>query len=389
MSNEKIPYSCQSIDQDDIDAVVEILTGEMLTQGPAVLKFEQAVASYVGVRHSIACNSATSALHMACLALSVGPGDVVWVPAISFVATANCVRYCGADVDFVDIDISTHNICVEDLERKLINARKFNKLPKAIIVVHMCGTPADMQRIGELSQIYGFKVIEDASHALGAKSNGQQVGTCEFSDMAIFSFHPVKMITTGEGGMVVTQSDRIASSISMLRSHGITSDKSIFDAQPDTEIWNYQQHELGFNYRMSDIHASLGISQMKKIQKFVNRRNEIANLYNNSFDNKVVRTQKVRDGDLSSYHLFTILVAEELQKPLYAYLLSKNIMANLHYIPIYRQPYYKKLGFEKDYCPNAERYFKSVLSIPLNVKLSDAQALEISSLIGRFLTNGS
>lgn len=389
MTNDRIPYSCQSIDQDDIDAVVQILNSEMLTQGPAVTKFESVVAEYVDAHFSIACNSATSALHLACLALDIGPGDSVWVPAISFVATANCVRYCGAGVDFVDVDISTHNICVEDLESKLIEAHKLNKLPKAVIVVHMCGTPVDMQRIGELRHKYGFKVIEDASHALGARSNGHQVGSCAFSDMTVFSFHPVKMVTTGEGGMVVTQSESLASKVSMLRSHGITSDKTHFESHPDAEIWNYQQHGLGFNYRMSDIHAALGISQMKKIDYFVRRRNEIAEFYRDSFKNTSIATQDKKECDLSSYHLFTIRVPKGKQKPLYYHLINQNIMANLHYIPIYRQPYYSNLGFENGYCPNAEQYFRSVLSIPLSVKLSDSQALEISEKIKDFIVHGS
>lgn len=389
MKNDRIPYSCQFIDQDDVNAVVKILNSEMLTQGPMVANFEQVVADFVGAEFAIACNSATSALHLACLALGVGPGDKVWVPAISFVATANCVRYCGADVDFVDIDLSTHNICVDDLERKLAEAKKYNNLPKVIIVVHMCGTPAEMERINALKNAYGFKIVEDASHALGASLNLSKVGYCEFSDLAIFSFHPVKMITTGEGGMLVTQNKEIANRVSMFRSHGITSEKALLDAQPEGEIWNYQQVSLGFNYRMTDIQAALGVSQMNKIDHFVNKRNDIASYYIESFVNSEIAEQYVNENACSSYHLFTIRVSEQKQKPLYHYLIEENIMANLHYIPIYRHPYYQQMGFKIGYCPNSEKYFRSVLSIPLNVKLSDNQVIYVAEKVKGFVNNGS
>jgi UDP-4-amino-4,6-dideoxy-N-acetyl-beta-L-altrosamine transaminase len=373
MLNTKIPYSCQYIDDDDISAVVEVLKSEMLTQGPKVPAFEAVVANYVGARHAFACTNATSALHLACLSLGISDGDTVWVPAISFVATANCVIYTGANVDFVDIDLSTVNMCLDALEAKLAAAQNTGALPKAVIVVHMCGTPLNMKRLSELSKTYGFKIIEDASHALGAISGSNFVGYCEYSDVTVFSFHPVKMITTGEGGMVLTQDAILAAKIAKLRSHGITGDPSEFEEQPKQEIWNYQQVDLGYNYRMTDIQAALGVSQMSKLPKFVERRNEIASQYTSVFEDLNLRVQKVLDGDRSSYHLYTIQTEAGMQKSLHSYLIQQNIMANLHYIPIYRQPYYSAMGFKAGYCPNAESYFNGTISIPIHHKLSDDQ----------------
>jgi UDP-4-amino-4,6-dideoxy-N-acetyl-beta-L-altrosamine transaminase len=388
MTNQKIPYSCQQISDDDIDAVVGVLKSELITQGPQIPKFERKVGKYVGAEYAFACNSATSALHIACLSLGISNDDMVWVPAISFVATANCVLYCGAKVDFVDIDISTNNMCLVALEKKLEAARIKGSLPKVIIAVHMCGTPVDMKQLFELSKTYGFKVIEDASHALGAKSGSHFVGYCEFSDLTVFSFHPVKMITTGEGGMVLTQDSDLADKILKLRSHGITGDVLQFDERPEQEIWNYQQVALGYNYRITDIQAALGISQMNKLSHFVERRNQIASYYTDCFKNLNLRLQTVNKGDISSFHLYTIQTQGNIQKSLHKYLLENNIMVNLHYIPIYRQPYYQKLGFEIGYCPNAETYFKSVLSIPVHTRLLDEQVSFIADLVKGF-TNGS
>ena len=385
MSNTKIPYSCQYIDDDDISAVVEALKSEMLTQGPKVPAFETVVANYVRAQHAFACTNATSALHLACLSLGISNGDTVWVPAISFVATANCVIYTGANVDFIDIDVSTINMCLDALESKLAVAQKKGALPKAIIVVHMCGTPLDMKRLCKLRRTYGFKVIEDASHALGAISGSNFVGHCEFSDITVFSFHPVKMITTGEGGMVLTQDPNLAAKISKLRSHGITGDPLEFEERPKQEIWNYQQVELGYNYRMTDIQAALGISQMSKLPKFVERRNEIALHYTSVFKDLSLRVQKILDGDRSSYHLYTIQTEAGMQKSLHTYLLQQNIMANLHYIPIYRQPYYCNRGFETGYCLNAESYFNSTISIPVHHKLSDDQVSFVIEKVKGFM----
>lgn len=376
-----IPYSCQDIDDEDISAVVDILKSPMLTQGPTVSAFENLTSEYVGASYAVATNSATSALHIACLALGVSAGDLVWTTAISFVASANCAIYCGADIDFVDINLQTNNMCPFALEQKLEEAQKIGKLPKVIIPVHMCGSPANIKRINELSKIFKFKIIEDASHAFGASISDRKVGNCEFSDITIFSFHPVKMITTGEGGMAVTNDKEAYKALKSLRTHGIVGETNEMLPTPDHEIWNYQQIGLGYNYRLTDIQAALGISQIAKINRFVSIRNSIANNYKENLRSDYFSFQLVPSSNLSSYHLFTIQTTKERQVPLYRELRKKGILVNLHYIPIYRHPFYERLGFKQGYCPNAEEYFQKILSIPISTKLTESQQSYIIKIL--------
>lgn len=369
MTQNKIPYNTQNIDEDDIKAVLKVLRSEMLTQGPVIPIFENNIAQFVGSKHAIATNSATSALHISCLALGVTKGDIVWTSAISFVASANCALYCGASIDFIDINISDHNICMKAFEEKLKVAKKANNLPKVVIPVHMGGNPCDMKKIKELSNDYGFKIIEDASHALGASYKDNKIGSCFFSDITIFSFHPVKMITTGEGGMALTNNKKIANKMQSLRTHGIHANPSEFTHIQENEIWNYQQTSLGFGYRMTDIHAALGCSQLKKLEKFVEIRNNVADYYKKNIDSNFYKFQHINTNSTSSYHLFTLRTPAGYQVPLHKKLLKLNIWVNLHYIPIYRHPYYRSLGFKIGYCQNAEKYFRTIISIPLYTKL--------------------
>lgn len=379
----QIPYGRQSIDEADVEAVVAVLRSDLLTQGPMVPAFEHAVAEYCGVEYGVATNSATSALHVACLALGLGPGDEAWTSAITFVASANCILYCGASVDFVDINPNTFNMCADALEEKLLKAQAIGKLPKIVIPVHMAGQSCEMKRIFELSRRFGFKIIEDGSHAIGAKYFGEPVGRCWFSDITIFSFHPVKIITAGEGGVAVTNEPALAATMRKLRGHGIALKESgELVAQPENEIWNYQQLMLGFNYRMTDIHAALGLSQLQKLDKFVSTRRLIAKRY----DEELADTEwllPVQDANVeSSYHLYVVRCdAQRNQIYIYNELRRMGISANLHYIPVYRHPYYQKQGFNKYYCPNAEKYFTSALSLPIYAGLNyDEQAFVIEAL---------
>jgi UDP-4-amino-4,6-dideoxy-N-acetyl-beta-L-altrosamine transaminase len=303
-----IPYGRQEITEEDITEVKKVLCSDFLTQGPIVPKFEQSVADYCGASHAVATNSATSALHIACLALDLGPGDLLWTSPNTFVASANCGRYCGADVDFVDIDPKTYNMSIDLLTKKLIYAQKLGKLPKIVVPVHFAGQPCNMQKIHELSKYYGFKIIEDASHAIGSSYNKIKVGSCAHSDITVFSFHPVKIITSAEGGMALTNDKNIADKISRLRVHGITNDNSKMKKQYENEIWNYQQIELGFNYRMNDIQAALGLSQLKRLDQYVKRRHEIAAYYDSALKNLPLTTPWQASGVYSSYHLYTILI---------------------------------------------------------------------------------
>jgi len=373
----KIPYGRQDIDQADLDAVAQVLRSDFLTQGPAVPRFEQTVADYCGAQHAVAVNSATSALHIACLALGVGEGDVVWTTPSTFVASANCALYCGATVDFVDIDPRTCNLSVDRLAEKLAQAQKTGRLPKVVIPVHLCGQSCEMAAIHALGRQYGFKIIEDASHAIGARYKGELVGRCTYSDITVFSFHPVKIITTGEGGMALTNDAQLAKRLRLLRSHGITSDAAEMHPRPSNELWNYQQIGLGFNYRMTDIQAALGVSQMRRIEEFVTKRHVIAKRYDRMLPSLPVTTPAQHPDSYSSFHLYVIRLKldeiERTHRQVYDSLRAAGILVNLHYIPVYRQPYYEKMGFRAGYCPEAERYHREVVSLPMYPALSEAE----------------
>lgn len=372
-----IPYGHQDISESDIRAVVEVLRSDFLTQGPAVPAFEKSVADYCGAKHAVAVNSATSALHIACLALGVKSGDVVWTTPITFVASANCALYCGATVDFVDIDPRTYNLGVEALAGKLAQAQATGKLPKVVIPVHLCGQPCDMERIYALGQQYGFKIIEDASHAIGGKYRGESIGNCRYSDITVFSFHPVKIITTGEGGMALTNNTPLAKRMQLLRSHGITSDVADMIPQASEELWFYQQIALGFNYRMTDIHAALGLSQMQRLVEFVDKRHAIADRYDRMLVDLPVITPWQHPDSYSGFHLYVIRLnlaeAGKTQREVFEALRAAGILVNLHYIPVYRQPYYEQLGFKSGYCPEAEYYYAEAISIPMYPALTEAQ----------------
>jgi len=376
-----IPYGRQDINENDIQAVVDVLRSDFLTQGPAVPAFEKSVADYCCVSHAVAVNSATSALHIACLALGVGEGDIVWTSPITFVASANCALYCGADVDFVDIDPHTYNISVECLSNKLQQAEKLGRLPKIVIPVHLSGQPCEMERIHALSLKYGFKIIEDASHAIGAKYKNEPVGNCNYSDITVFSFHPVKIITTGEGGMALTNKSELAERMQLFRSHGISQDLKKMQVRPTNEIWNYQQITLGFNYRMTDIHAALGISQMKRLNEFVTKRHEIAARYNQALIDLPLQTPWQDPDTYSSFHLYPIRIKlneiKYTQLQVYEHLRSAGILVNVHYIPVYLQPYYKAFGFKDGYCPEAESYYKETLSIPMYPTLTYSEQNQV------------
>lgn len=386
-----IPYGRQDISQADIDAVVEVLRSDFLTQGPMVPLFEQAVAEYCGVQHGVAVNSATSALHIACLALDLGPSDWLWTSPNTFVASANVALYCGAKVDFVDIDPRTYNIDVERLKEKLKQAEKEGRLPKIVMPVHFAGQPCDMPAIHALGQQYGFKIIEDASHAIGASYNNIKVGSCAYSDINVFSFHPVKIITTGEGGMATTNDDVLADRLRRLRTHGITNDKELMHPRPDNEIWNYQQIELGFNYRMTDIQAALGLSQMQRLDEFVSRRHEIAERYDAELRSLPITTPHQALGTYSSYHLYPIRVSEaergKTQRQVYDALWQNGVAANLHYIPVHRQPYYEKLGFKAGDFPEAEQFHREVISIPMYPMLEPNKQAAVIAVLAKALSS--
>lgn len=384
-----IPYGRQDITQADIDAVVEVLRSDFLTQGPAVPMFEQTVASYCGAQHAVAANSSTSALHIACIALELGPDDWLWTSPNTFVASSNCGLYCGAQVDFVDTDPRTYNLCPLTLERKLIVAEREGRLPKVVVPVHLCGQSCDMLAIHELAQRFGFKIIEDASHAIGGKYKNEAIGNCRYSDITVFSFHPVKIITTGEGGMALTNDPELAERMLRNRSHGITSDVDQMQARPVNEIWNYQQISLGFNYRMTDIGAALGVSQMARLDEFVNKRRRIAKRYDEALAGFPLLTPWQHPDSYSSYHLYPIRLKlgeiEKTQRQVYDALHAAGILVNLHYIPVYRQPYYETMGFEAGYCQNAEQCHKEAISIPMYPTMSKAQQDEVIEVLSNVL----
>ena len=375
-----IPYSRQHIDKDDIDSVIQVLKSNFLTQGPTVRKFEKKITSILKCKEAIAVNSATSALHIACLALNVLKDDIVWTTPNSFVASANCALYCNAKIDFVDIDKYSLNISIHELEKKLKNSKK-KKLPKVLIYVHLAGNPTEQKKIYQLSKKYKFKIIEDASHAFGASHKGELIGSCKWSHISIFSFHPVKIITSAEGGVATTNNLNYAKKMRLLSSHGITKNNKEFIIKK-APPWHYEQKYLGFNYRMSDIHASLGLSQINKYKKFNNLRNKLVKKYIDNLKDQNVSFQTINKDSISSYHLFIIIFSEEsINIKVHKRLKKFNYLSNVHYQPIHLQPYYKKLGFKEGDFPNAEKYPKYSLSIPLFPKLSLKHVNKISNII--------
>lgn len=368
-----IPYGRQDIQQQDIDAVVEVLKSDFLTQGPQVPLFEKKITEITEAQHAVAVNSATSALHIACLALGVGKGDTVWTSPITFVASANCALYCGADIDFVDIDPDTYNLSPVELEKKLKKAKQQNSLPKVVIPVHLAGQSCDMQKIHQLSLEYGFKIIEDAAHAIGGSYQNKPIGNCCYSDITVFSFHPVKIVTTAEGGVATTNCVKLAEKMHRLRSHGITRDPNLMTETLHGD-WYYQQLELGFNYRMSDLHAALGVSQLDRLKEFVAKREAIASSYNQKLANLPITLPKQLVETDSSWHLYIIqLKLNEISKPqqqVFSELRSAGIGVNLHYIPIYKQPYYQIIGFTDFALPYTEHYYQVAISIPIFSHLS-------------------
>ena len=379
-----IPYGKQSISEADIQQVVSVLKSDWLTQGPAGLRFEAAMAKTVGCSYALAVNSATSALHLACLALNVGEGDIVWTSPISFVASSNCALDCGASVDFVDIDINTYNIDIEKLEEKLKFAEISGALPKCVIPVHLSGRSCDMKAIYKLSEKYGFKIIEDASHAVGASYESSSVGSCKYSDITVFRFHPVKIITTGEGGMALTNDKAIMTRMALLRSHGITRTEALM-AEVTHGPWYYEQQDLGYNYRMSDIGASLGLSQLERLSEFVERRNKIAERYDELLNETPLILPSRDTGSLSSFHLYIVRIDVDNfpldHKALFSKLRDSGIGVNLHYIPIYRHPYYKKMGFNSKLYPASELYYQTAISLPIYPDLTDEEQNTVVKVI--------
>ncbi|ANJ55192.1 UDP-4-amino-4,6-dideoxy-N-acetyl-beta-L-altrosamine transaminase [Pseudomonas silesiensis] len=375
-----IPYGRQEITQTDIDAVVGVLQSDFLTQGPMVPRFEQSVAQHVGASHALAVNSATSALHIACLALGLGPGDRLWTTPITFVASANCALYCGAEVDFVDIDPRTYNLCTQALALKLEQAEQEGTLPKVLVPVHLCGQPCDMQAIHALSQRYGFKIIEDASHAIGGKYQGEFIGNCRYSDITVFSFHPVKIITTAEGGMALTNDGELANKLALLRSHGITRDPSQMTHEADGP-WYYQQIDLGFNYRMTELQAALGVTQMERLDSYVARRHQLARRYDDLLSSLPINTPWQHPDSYSGLHLYVIrLQLDQIQKThreVFEALRELGIGVNLHYIPVHTQPHYERMGFKADDFPQAQTYYREAISIPMFQTMTDEQQDEV------------
>lgn len=375
-----IPYGRQDITQADVDAVIEVLHSTNLTQGPAIPRFEQAVLAHCGSKHAFAVSSATAALHIACLALELGPGDLLWTTPNTFVASANCGLYCGADVDFVDIDPVTYNLCPRALEQKLQAAEQAGCLPKIVVPVHLCGQPCDMRAIHALSQRYGFKIIEDASHAIGGKYLGEPVGNCRYSDITVFSFHPVKIITTAEGGMALTNDDQLATRLGLLRSHGITRDPALMTREMDGP-WYYQQVALGYNYRMTDLQAALGASQMDRLEQYVARRHELARRYDALLADLPVMTPWQHPDGYSGLHLYVIRLQldkiSRSHREVFEFFRARDIIVNLHYIPVHTQPYYQAMGFKQGDFPQAERYYAEAISIPMFPTMTEAQQDEV------------
>ena len=383
-----IPYGRQDITQADIDSVVAVLQSDFLTQGPMVPRFEQGVARHVGAEHALAVNSATSALHIACLALGLGPGDRLWTSPVTFVASANCGLYCGAEVDFVDIDPRTYNLCPKALEAKLQQAELDGTLPKVVVPVHLCGQPCDMQAIDALAKRYGFRVIEDASHAIGGKYQGEFIGNCRYSDITVFSFHPVKIITTAEGGMALTNDAALAERMALLRSHGITREASKMTHESDGP-WYYQQIDLGFNYRMTELQAALGVTQLERLDQYVARRHELARRYDQLLAGLAVTTPWQHPDSYSGLHLYVIrLQLEKLRsshRQVFESLREQGIGVNLHYIPVHTQPYYQRMGFQIGDFPEAERYYGEAISLPMFQTMTEQQQDEVIAALHKAL----
>lgn len=372
-----IPYGRQDITPEDISAVAEVLRSDWLTQGPAVGRFEAAVAAYCGAKHAVAVNSATSALHVACAALGLGPGDRLWTSPNTFVASANCGLYCGATVDFVDIDPRTWNMSVDELERKLKDAAAKRQLPKIVVPVDFAGEPCDLRAIRALADQYGFAVVEDASHAIGGRYAGQPIGGTPYSDIAIFSFHPVKIITTAEGGMAVTNRADLAAAMARLRTHGITRDSAEMQRTPDGP-WYYEQIDLGFNYRMTDLQAALGLSQLRRLDAYSRRRHQIADRYDKLLADLPLR-RPIRDNrNLSGLHLYVVVLNDASRRRIvFESLRSAGIGVSVHYIPVHTQPYYRALGFKGGDFPHAEAYYAGAITLPMHASLTEAQQDEV------------
>ena len=363
-----IPYGRQDIKQEDIDDVIAVLKSDFLTQGPKVPEFEQSLMAFTGAKNALAVNSATSALHIACMALGLGPGDILWTSPITFVASANCGLYCGAEVDFVDIDPSTYNLSPIKLAEKLVTAKVAGKLPKVLVAVHLCGQPCDMKAINELATEYDFKVIEDASHAIGGYYFEKPIGGCQYSDITVFSFHPVKIITTAEGGAALTNDENLAKKMNLFRSHGVTRDPDLMTGEPDGD-WYYQQIELGYNYRMTDLQAALGVSQMNRLSGYVEIRHKLADRYNTLLAALPVRLPYQLPNTYSGLHLYPIRLKlddiNKTHKQVFSELRSNGIGVNLHYIPVHTHPYYQEMGFRIGDFPEAESYYTEAISLPM------------------------
>ena len=385
---KSIPYGRQDISQADIQAVVSVLQSEWLTQGPAIEQFEKKVAEYCGIKYAVAVNSATSALHIACMAAGLGEGDFLWTSPNTFVASANCGRYCGATIDFVDIDYRTYNMSVEKLEQKLVYAKIHGKLPKVVIPVHFSGQSCEMDRICELANEYGFTVIEDASHAIGGRYKEQKVGSCAYSDMVVFSFHPVKIVTTAEGGMVLTNEPELYEKLIRFRSHGITRNPELMTAEMHGP-WYYQQIDLGYNYRITDIQAALGLSQMERLDQFVTKRHAIAARYNTELQGLPIILPWHQPDTCSAYHLYVICLEQDkiakTHKQVFQELRQAGIGVNLHYIPVHTQPYYQQLGFNWGDFPISEYYYSTAISIPMYSAMTEEEQEKVIRTIKEVL----
>jgi UDP-4-amino-4,6-dideoxy-N-acetyl-beta-L-altrosamine transaminase len=376
-----IPYGRQNISDADINAVIETLRSDFLTQGPQVPNFESKIAQYCEAKFAVATSNATASLHLACLALGVGKGDIVWTSPISFVASSNCALYCGAEVDFVDVEINTGLMSVTALENKLKQAAEENRLPKVVIPVHLTGQSCDMARISKLADTFNFKVIEDASHAIGAAYKASPVGNCKYSDICVFSFHPVKIITTGEGGIATTNSDELAQKLRQLRSHGVVRDPLALSSEEEG-AWYYEQRELGFNYRLTDLQAALGTSQLTRLDEFVSKRNLLASRYHELLSELPLSPIEIQEDNYSSYHLFIIrLDNRSIRRKTFDTLKSNGVGVNVHYIPIYWQPFYREKGFSKGYCPNAESFYNSIITLPLFPDLTAQEQDQVVKLL--------